>query len=38
MTDRQTRLHKLVLQDLTELKLTQIAECYREVLDEAARK
>ena len=38
MTDRQTRLHKLLLQDLAELKLTQIAECYREVLDEAARK
>jgi len=38
MTDRQTRLHKLLLQDLAELKLSQIAECYREVLDEAARK
>jgi DNA replication protein DnaC len=31
-------LHELVLQDLAELKLTQIAETYREVLDEAARK
>ena len=38
MTDRQTRLHKLLLQDLAELKLSQIAEYYREVLDEAARK
>ena len=36
MTDRQ--IHKLVLQDLAELKLNQIAECYREVLDEASRK
>ena len=38
MTDRQPRLHELLLQDLAELKLNQIAETYREVLDEAARK
>jgi DNA replication protein DnaC len=31
-------LQKLLQQDLAELKLTQIAETYREVLDEAARK
>jgi DNA replication protein DnaC len=38
MNDRQPRLHELLLRDLAELKLTQIAENYREVLDEAARK
>jgi DNA replication protein DnaC len=38
MSDRQPRLHELLLKDLAELKLTQIAENYREVLDEAARK
>ena len=38
MSNRQQRLHELLLQDLAELKLTQIAETYREVLDEAARK
>ena len=38
MTDRQRPLHEQLLQDLNELKLTQIAETYREVLDEAARK
>jgi DNA replication protein DnaC len=31
-------LHELLVQNLNELKLTQIAEIYREVLDEAARK
>jgi len=38
MSNRQQRLHELLLQDLRELKLTQIAETYREVLDEAARQ
>jgi DNA replication protein DnaC len=38
MSNRHQRLHELLLQDLTELKLRQIAETYREVLDEAARK
>lgn len=38
MTDRQPRPHELLLQQLAELKLNQIAETYREVLDEAARK
>jgi DNA replication protein DnaC len=38
MTEPHRRLHELLLQDLAELKLTQIAETYREVLDEAARK
>jgi len=38
MNDRQPQLHKLLLEDLAELKLTQIAETYRETLDEAARK
>jgi len=38
MSNRHQRLHELFLQDLTELKLRQIAETYREVLDEAARK
>jgi DNA replication protein DnaC len=32
------RLHKMLEQDLAELKLYRIAEIYREVLDEAARK
>ena len=31
-------LHEQLLRDLTNLKLTRIAEIYREVLDEAARK
>jgi DNA replication protein DnaC len=38
MSDRQPRLHELLLQDLAELRLHQIAQTYREVLDEAARK
>ena len=38
MSNRQQRLHELLQQDLAELKLRQIAESYREVLDEAARK
>ena len=38
MTDRQPRLHELLVQDLAELQLQQIAETYREVLDEAARQ
>jgi len=38
MSNRHQRLHELLLQDLLQLKLTQIAETYREVLDEAARK
>jgi DNA replication protein DnaC len=38
MSDRHQKLHELLLQDLAELKLTQIAQTYREVLDEAARK
>jgi DNA replication protein DnaC len=38
MSDRQPRLHELLLQDLAELKLHQIAATYREVLDEAARQ
>jgi DNA replication protein DnaC len=38
MSNRHQRLHELLLQDLVELKLTQIAETYREVLDETARK
>ena len=33
-----SNLHELLVQNLHELKLTQIAETYREVLDEAARK
>jgi len=36
-SDRRQRLHELLQQDLAELKLAQIAENYREVLDEAAR-
>jgi DNA replication protein DnaC len=35
---RQPRLQELLLQDLAELRLHQIARTYREVLDEAARK
>jgi DNA replication protein DnaC len=35
---RGDRLHELLLQDLAELKLAQIAETYREVLDEASRQ
>jgi DNA replication protein DnaC len=38
MSDRHHKLHELLLADLAELKLTQIAQTYREVLDEAARK
>lgn len=37
MSDRHPRFHELLLQDLAELKLHQIAETYRQVLDEAAR-
>ena len=36
MSDRHKQLHDLLVQNLNELKLTQIAETYREVLDEAA--
>jgi DNA replication protein DnaC len=38
MSDRHKQLHEQLVQNLNELKLTQIAEIYREVLDEAARK
>jgi len=38
MTERKSRVHEQLLQDLAELKLTQIAATYRELLDEAARK
>ena len=38
MSNHQPRLHELLLQHLAELKLGQIAENYREVLDEAARR
>lgn len=38
MSDRQPQLHEMLLADLRELKLTQVAAMYREVLDEAARK
>lgn len=38
MSEPHKRFHELLLQDLAELKLAQIAETYREVLDEAARK
>jgi DNA replication protein DnaC len=38
MSNRHDKLHELLLSDLAELKLTQIAQTYREVLDEAARK
>jgi DNA replication protein DnaC len=34
----EKRLHELLLADLAELKLTHIAETYREVLDEASRQ
>ena len=37
MSDRQPKLHELLLQNLAELNLKQIAPTYREVLDEAAR-
>ncbi len=37
-SNRGQRLHELLLQDLAELKLTQIVETYREVLDEASRQ
>jgi DNA replication protein DnaC len=37
MSDRK-QLHEILLEHLDELNLTQIAEMYREVLDEAARK
>jgi DNA replication protein DnaC len=38
MHDRNSKLHQLLLQNLAELKLTQIAATYREILDEAARR
>jgi DNA replication protein DnaC len=38
MSEGHSRLHEHLLHDLAELKLTQIAATYREVLDEAARK
>jgi len=38
MTQDRRHIHELLQQDLAELKLTQIAANYREVLDEAARK
>ena len=38
MAADRRRLHELLRQDLAELRLTKIAESYREVLDEAARK
>lgn len=38
MSERQRHLHELLRQNLLELKLTQIAESYREVLDDSARK
>jgi DNA replication protein DnaC len=38
MTDPRARFHDLLEQHLAELKLTRIAEIYREVLDEAARQ
>jgi DNA replication protein DnaC len=38
MSDPHPRGHELFVQHLAELKLTRIAETYREVLDEAARK
>jgi DNA replication protein DnaC len=38
MSDRHKQLHELLVQNLHELKLAQIAEIYREVLDDAARK
>jgi DNA replication protein DnaC len=38
MTDRHARIHEQLVQDLTELRLPQIAATYQEVLDEAARQ
>jgi DNA replication protein DnaC len=38
MTERRKLLHEQLQQDLAELRLSQIAATYREVLDEAARK
>jgi len=38
MTDRHSRLHEPLLEQLAELNLTHIAATYRETLDEAARK
>jgi DNA replication protein DnaC len=38
MSDPHPRFHDLLEQHLAELKLTRIAETYREVLDEAARQ
>jgi DNA replication protein DnaC len=38
MTEQRPRGHELFEQHLAELKLTRIAESYREVLDEAARR
>jgi len=38
MTRRDERVHKTLEQDLGDLKLFRIAEIYKEVLDEAARK
>ena len=38
MTQRDSRLHEQLRRDLAELRLTQIAATYQEVLDEAARK
>jgi DNA replication protein DnaC len=38
MTQRHARLHEQLRQDLAELRLTQIAATYQEVLDEAARQ
>lgn len=38
MTDRRSLLQEQLLKDLAELRLTQIAATYQEVLDEAARK
>jgi DNA replication protein DnaC len=37
MSEPRKRVHELLQQDLVELKLNQIAQSYREVLDEAAR-
>ena len=38
MTERRQPLHEQLQQDLAELRLSQIAATFREVLDEAARK
>ena len=38
MSNRDQRLHEQLLRDLAELKLRNIAETYREVIDEAARQ